>query len=131
MRKPTLLGGIEQMGFVDAIKSGIANYTNFSGRASRSELWFWILGYVIAAFAVGIITAVIGNAGNILLGLLVLAVIVPTISLEVRRLHDLDKSGWWIFISLVPLVGSILLIVWFCTQGTSGPNRFGSNPLPL
>jgi len=67
--------------------------------------------------------------GRTLLGLFFLASFLPAISVIVRRLHDTDRSGWWYWIGLIPLVGAILLLVWFCTRGTSGPNRFGPDPL--
>jgi uncharacterized membrane protein YhaH (DUF805 family) len=57
-----------------------------------------------------------------------LAVLLPGIAVSIRRLHDTDRSGWWLLIVLVPLVGAILLIVWYCTEGTRGPNRFGADP---
>ena len=58
-----------------------------------------------------------------------LGLFLPTLAVQVRRLHDLDRSGWWILISLIPLVGAIILLVWACTKGTDGENRFGSDPL--
>ena len=58
-----------------------------------------------------------------------LALLVPSVAVAVRRLHDTDRSGWWYLVVLVPFVGAILLIVWFCTKGTSGPNRFGADTL--
>jgi uncharacterized membrane protein YhaH (DUF805 family) len=56
--------------------------------------------------------------------------VIPDIAVYVRRLHDTDRSGWWLLLFFVPLIGAIVLIVWFCTQGTHGYNRFGANPLP-
>jgi len=121
------------MGFVEAIQSGLNNYVNFSGRASRSEMWFWILfqllATIVAAMVSGILAAIIGNAGWVIYTIVILGLILPTLAVEIRRLHDLDRSGWWFFITLVPFVGAIILLIFFCTEGTRGPNRFGSNPL--
>jgi uncharacterized membrane protein YhaH (DUF805 family) len=121
------------MGFVEAIQSGLNNYVNFSGRASRSELWFWILfsilASVVASVIGGILVNIVGSAGSLVSLIVSLGLILPGLAVEVRRLHDIDKSGWWVLISVVPLVGIILLLIWFCTEGTRGPNRFGSNPL--
>ena len=85
------------------------------------------IGFVVFA----VIDAVIGTF-PILLLLWLLAVILPGLAVEIRRLHDLDKSGWWILISFIPFVGwigSIILFVWFVGRGTEGPNRFGEDPL--
>ncbi len=115
------------MGFVDAIKSGFNNYVNFSGRASRSEYWYWILFYILVGIVASVIDAALGIG---FLGALVsLGLFLPSLAVAVRRLHDLDKSGWWFLLIFIPLVGAIILIVWFCTKGTTGPNRFGPDPL--
>jgi len=116
------------MGFVDAVKAFYKNYFDFSGRASRSEYWWAYLGVIILFFVLGLLGGLLGEAGMIVLGLFYLAIIIPSISIGVRRLHDLDKSGWWYLLCLVPIV-SLILLVWFCMKGTTGPNRFGPDPL--
>jgi uncharacterized membrane protein YhaH (DUF805 family) len=60
-----------------------------------------------------------------------LAVFLPSLALAVRRLHDLDRTGWWLLLALIPLIGEIILLIWFCTRGTVGPNRFGPDRLAL
>jgi uncharacterized membrane protein YhaH (DUF805 family) len=115
------------MGFVDAIKSGFSNYVNFSGRASRSEYWFWILFYIIVLVVASVLDGVLGT--GLFAPIASLGLFLPGLAVSVRRLHDLDKSGWFILIGLIPLVGFIILIVWYCTKGTPGPNRFGPDPL--
>jgi uncharacterized membrane protein YhaH (DUF805 family) len=115
------------MGFGEAISSGFSNYVNFSGRACRSEYWFWTLFVVIADIVALAIDAAIGI--QVVSGLFGLAVLLPGIAVALRRLHDLDRTGWWIFIWFIPIVGWIILIIWFCTKGTDGPNRFGPDPL--
>jgi uncharacterized membrane protein YhaH (DUF805 family) len=115
------------MGFGQAISSGFSNYVNFSGRACRSEYWYWILFIIIADIVAGIIDYGIGT--QVVTGLFGLATLLPNLAVAIRRLHDLDRTGWWIFIGLIPLVGWIILIIWYCTRGTAGPNRFGPDPL--
>jgi uncharacterized membrane protein YhaH (DUF805 family) len=115
------------MDFGEAIKSGFSNYVNFSDRASRSEYWFWSLFSVICTIVAYILDARIGLP--VTRSLFELATFLPSLAVGVRRLHDLDRSGWWMFLFLIPLIGAIVLIVWFCTQGTDGENRFGADPL--
>lgn len=108
------------MGFLGAIKSGFGNYANFNGRACRSEFWWWFL------FAI-----IIGCLGLIpILGWLIsLAMLLPNLSMQVRRLHDTNHSGWYWFLNLIPLIGSIILLVFYLKKGTDGDNQFGSDPL--
>ncbi|HEY5063830.1 MAG TPA: DUF805 domain-containing protein [Xanthobacteraceae bacterium] len=115
------------MNFVDSIKLGFSNYVNFTGRACRSEYWYWALFVLIGAIVARIIDYVIG--APIAYTIFGLAVLIPYIAIGVRRLHDTDRSGWWLFLSFIPLVGAIILIIWFCTKGTDGPNRFGQDRL--
>jgi uncharacterized membrane protein YhaH (DUF805 family) len=115
------------MGFGQAISSGFSKYVNFSGRACRSEYWFWVLFVLIADVVAIAIDAAIGM--QIVSSLFGLAVLLPGLAVTVRRLHDLDRTGWWIFLGLIPLVGAIILIIWFCSKGTDGLNRFGADPL--
>ena len=115
------------MGFGQAISSGFSNYVNFSDRACRSEYWFWTLFVVIADLVALGIDAAIGI--QVVSGLFGLAVLLPGIAVAIRRLHDLDRTGWWLFIWFIPIVGWIILLIWFCTRGTDGPNRFGPDPL--
>ncbi len=115
------------MGFSAAIRSGFRNYARFSGRASRSELWFWTLFYVLVLIAGSVVDSLLGL--SFIGGIASLVLILPTISAQVRRLHDRDRSGWWWFICFVPLVGPIVMFIWFVLKGTRGDNRFGRNPL--
>jgi uncharacterized membrane protein YhaH (DUF805 family) len=115
------------MGFGQAISSGFSNYVNFSDRASRSEYWFWILFVIIGDIVAMAIDYALGI--QVISTLFSLAVLLPGIAIAVRRLHDLDRSGWWVLLALIPLIGAIILLIWFCSRGTDGPNRFGPDPL--
>jgi uncharacterized membrane protein YhaH (DUF805 family) len=118
------------MNFYAAIKSAFSQYATFSGRASRSEFWFFYLFLVIASFVAASIDAlVLNNQNSYLTLILFLATLIPLIAITTRRLHDTDRSGWWQLLSFIPLVGAIILIIWLCTASTPGSNRFGNNPL--
>ena len=115
------------MNFGEAIAAGFAKYVNFADRASRSEYWYWFLFTVLGEVVTNIIDAVIGV--QLTTAIFGLAVLLPGIAVGVRRLHDLERSGWWLLLGFIPIVGAIVLIVWFCTKGTDGANRFGPDPL--
>ena len=99
-------------------KAFITNYANFKDRTNRGDFWWAILGYFILSIVVSIVGGIIfGNTNsgtNLLSTIFSLATFIPLLALEVRRLHDIGKSGWWILIDLIPLVGAIILIVWCC-----------------
>lgn len=106
--------GVDSFG--DAVKSCFGKYATFSGRANRSEYWY----FVLFTFLCGIIP---------FLGYLAsLVFLIPGIAVAVRRLHDLGKSGWNYLFVLIPLVGPILLIIWFCQPSQEGENQYGPNP---
>ncbi len=128
------------MTLIEAVKSAYANYVNFSGRAQRSAYWWWalfqfVVGAIIAlAEGGGSMTSGDGAVGVAVVGglftmLWTLINLLPGLSLLVRRLHDTDRSGWWALILFVPLIGVIVLLVWLCSKGTSGVNRFGRDPM--
>ena len=113
------------MNFIDAIKAGFSGYFDFRGRSSRSEYW-WFLLFVMV---VNLVVSILDTTNGLIVILVYLGLLIPMLSVQVRRLHDINRSGWWILISFVPLVGAILLIVWHCSKGTQGDNRFGMDPL--
>ena len=118
------------MGFSRAVRLGFSNYVNFSDRASRSEYWYWFLFAIAGAIAFDKIdTDIIGSDIPITSTIFTLATFLPGLSLAVRRLHDLDRSGWWCLLFLIPLIGVIILIIWFCSKGPDGPNRLGADRL--
>jgi uncharacterized membrane protein YhaH (DUF805 family) len=117
------------MNFVEAIKSGFSNYVTFSGRAVRSEYWFWVLFTVIGGIVAVIIDAALlgysPGAGSPINGIFDLVTLLPSLAVAARRLHDTDRTAWWLLLGLTG-IGAILLIVWFCFKGTPGANRFGA-----
>ncbi len=111
----------------------VRKYAVFAGRARRSEYWYFCLFNVLISLALGTIDGLSGlfhaDAGlGVLGGLYGLAVLVPGIAVSVRRLHDTDRSGWWLLLGLVPVVGAIVLLLFTVQEGNSGANRFGGNP---
>lgn len=119
-----------QVTFQEAVVSALRdNYCNFSGRASRSQFWWFYLFYSIISF---IISAAVIISGSTVLTvvqyLVILALLLPNLGLCVRRLHDIDKSGWWYLIGLIPIIGAIILLVWFCQNSQMTPNEYGPVP---
>jgi uncharacterized membrane protein YhaH (DUF805 family) len=126
----------------------LKRYAQFTGRSRRKEYWMFVLFFVILYVIAMTLDSLLGfgtttryadmsgnsasvgfnSSGGILTLLAMLALLVPSIAVAVRRLHDTDRSGWWILIGLIPLVGTIVLIVFYCTDGTKGSNRFGEDP---
>ncbi len=107
------------MVMVEAVKKAyIQNYANFKDRTTRADFWWAVLGMFILSFVVGLVGGMIfGNSEsgtNILSSIWSLATLIPGLALDVRRMHDIGKSGWAILIALVPLVGWIILLVWLC-----------------
>ena len=112
----------------------LRRYAEFSGRSQRKEYWMYTLFLFIVSIVIGIIEGILGI--NTMIGgvygpltvLLLLGTLVPSIAVGIRRLHDTDRSGWWLLIALVPLIGAIVLLVFYVSDGTSGSNRFGPDP---
>jgi len=121
------------MGFQEAVRTCFQKYTTISGRASRSEFWWWFLFILIGNVVLGFIDTIIFGSGEGSVGVLgiifALATILPNICVGGRRLHDRDMSAWWMLLALIPLVGGLILLVIFMFPGTQGENRFGPDPL--
>ncbi len=133
------------MNFMQAVQSVYRNYVTFNGRAMRSEYWWFILFSIIVSILIAVIEAGLGlgqgmmtrgdgmfsvnYSGGIISNIWALGNFLPALAVGVRRLHDTDRSGWWLLIAFIPLIGAIVLLVFFCSRGTSGPNRFGRDPL--
>jgi uncharacterized membrane protein YhaH (DUF805 family) len=127
------------MGFSDAVAACFRNYAVFSGRAARPEYWYFVLFVYLLAIPLAVIAVSASGPGGqelssgaatalVVLSLGYLAVLLPTWAAMVRRLHDTDHSGWFMFVSLIPLVGGIIVLVTLATDGTPGPNRYGVDP---
>jgi|SRR5210317_964216 uncharacterized membrane protein YhaH (DUF805 family) len=124
------------MNMITAVKTVLGKYATFEGRAARPEYWWWILAMVILFTILGVvdgafIAPLMGfepfqkEAGQPLSLLVSLGLLLPNLALAVRRLHDTDRSGWWLLIGLIPIVGSLVLLVFYILPGTQGQNRFG------
>ena len=110
----------------------LKKYAVFNGRARRKEYWYFALFNVVVGIVLTLIDRMIGTSNaesglGLLSGIYTLAVMVPSIAVSVRRLHDTDRSGWWLLLGLVPLVGSIILLVFFL-QDSKPDNQYGPNP---
>lgn len=118
--------------YVEALKK----YATFSGRASRREYWWFALVSTLVTVALAIADIAMDNYSHdagmgLLTSIYTLLVFLPSLGLAVRRLHDIDRSGWWLLIGLIPLIGYLVIIVFACLPGTRGANRFGLNPLDI
>ena len=125
------------MNFVEAVRSGFNNYANFSGRALRSEYWWWVVFVWIAGIIASIIDRALGwsiyettmygvqQSSGPVAAIVSLAVLIPGLAVLVRRLHDTDRSGWWFWLVLIPIIGWIVLIIFLASSGTPGPNKYG------
>jgi uncharacterized membrane protein YhaH (DUF805 family) len=105
----------------------LKKWSDFSARASRTEYWMFFLFNIIIAIVLGAIDTIIGSPG--IIGLIfALALLIPGIAVAVRRLHDTDRSGWWLLIGFVPLIGGIVLLVFLVLDSTPSENKYGANP---
>jgi len=107
----------------------LQRYAKFDGRAGRAEFWWFVLANFVVYIALAILTQISGIF-LILYVVYGLALIVPSIAVAIRRLHDTDKSGWMLLLGLIPFVGFIILLVFYIQEGTAGPNKFGTGPEP-
>jgi uncharacterized membrane protein YhaH (DUF805 family) len=109
--------GSKKMTFGESIKSGFSNYATFSGRASRSQYWWWTLFALIGSAALSAIDNNLSAAFSIVIFL-------PSIAVAARRLHDIDRGGWWQLVAIIPVVGWIIMLYWL-VQPPKEPNRYG------
>jgi uncharacterized membrane protein YhaH (DUF805 family) len=108
--------------------SVLKNYAVFSGRTARKGYWMFILVNFVVSLIISFVAPLLGDKSGIIGIIYMLAVLIPTWAVGARRLHDINKSGWWQLIALIPIIGGIWLIVLFATDSNLGDNRFGANP---
>lgn len=118
------------MTFQQAVQSVFAKYATFSGRARRKEYWYFVLFNMVVSIVIGMLARAIGgeNLERTLTSIWSLAVLIPGLAVVWRRLHDIGKSGAWWFLVFVPVVGWIILLIWFCQDSQPGENQYGPNP---
>ncbi len=125
------------MNMIEAVKAVFSKYATFEGRARRSEYWWFVLfNFIVSvvlnlAFGMGNGHGMGAMGGNFIATLWSLATLLPSLAVGARRLHDTDRSGWWLLIGLVPIIGLIMLIVFFAKKGQPMPNRFGLPPITV
>ena len=122
-----------KMSFSNAVKAYFLKWNDFRTRSSRSEYWWATLFVGLVSYLLGGVTeALVFNAMSIALLITMLPIqlfiIIASTCLVIRRLHDVDRSGWW-YLIVFTIVGMIPLLIWYCTKGTEGDNRFGKDPL--
>jgi len=120
------------MSFQEAISYCFRHYVGFSGRAARSEYWYWVLFVVLLSIVAWLIDMTVfgfNTTGvNPISVIVALATLLPGLAVSVRRLHDIDRTGWWVLLALT-VIGGVVLLAWACMRGTVGANSFGPDPL--
>lgn len=115
------------MTFSEAIKSGFHKCLTLTGRASRSEYWYWVLFIILITFVLSFFGM---TSDDSFIGFLTgIFFFLAHLTVAVRRLHDLNKSGWWVLLGMIPIIGTLFLFAWFTIQGTIGANQYGEDPL--
>lgn len=112
---------------IGGVRAALSRYATFSGRARRSEYWWFQLFYVLAYLASGAVDARLGATGAVI-ALVALGLFLPALAVSVRRLHDVGRSGWWVLISPIPFVGFVVMLAFTCEDSEPGTNRFGPSP---
>lgn len=126
------------MTFSQSIKSVFSKYADFSGRATRSEYWyFYLFNFLVGMVYYIALFAMLGSGSrdssavgylSVMIIIYALVMTIPSLAVSVRRLHDTGHSGWWIFLNLIPVIGSIVLFIWFITDSDPDTNEYGDNP---
>lgn len=127
--------------FKEAIAICLSKYADFTGRACRAEYWYWGLLMFLSFIAYwGLANISMGNiiaysydektfvTVTIIYWIWCLGMLLPSLAVTIRRLHDIGKSGWWYFITLIPIIGGIILLIWMCQDGEQNANKYGMNP---
>ena len=108
------------MSIIESIKLGFSKYFDFKARSSRPEYWYWILFLVVTSLVIMRFTPI--------LLIFIVATMIPSVAVSVRRLHDINRSGWWLLLDFIPVFGEIILIIWCSQKGTERSNRYGPVP---
>jgi len=122
-------------GFAESVDICLRKYVDFEGRAPRSEYWFWVLFCVccslVITFAFGMFDVLTGTRtlGHLARFGFSALIFLPSLAVSVRRLHDTDRTGLWYLLIFLPLIGGLILLIWYCMPGTYGFNRFGPDPI--
>lgn len=116
------------MTFQQSVEKCFRNYATFSGRAARPEFWWFVLFLVIGNIVLGMVDGLIFGDASVLGGLFGLATLLPALAVSVRRLHDIGKSGWWVLLHLIPLIGTLVLLYFYVQPGETGGNEYGPAP---
>ena len=111
-----------------AIRSVLSQFVGFSGRASRSEYWIWWGFTVVVFFAIGAVALLFDSAGYVVTSLVALVFVLPNLAVTVRRLHDVGRSGFWLLLVFIPLIGALILLAFLLLDSQSEPNKWGSPP---
>ncbi len=111
----------------------LKKFAVFSGRSRRKEYWYFILFYIIISVVLVFIDDMTGTFDaetglGVFSGVFALAMLIPSLAVSVRRLHDTDRSGWWLLISFIPLIGALVLLFFMVGDSKPGENQYGSNP---
>ena len=118
------------MNLIESVKYCYKNYSNFKGRATRSEFWYFYLFFYLTIFLLTFISGIIkeGEAMFVIGAIFVLGSLIPFAAVTARRLHDVGKSGWWQVLGAIPyvnIIGVIVLIFWWCSEGEKKKNKYG------
>lgn len=117
---------------MNEFKLALRRYADFNGRSTRREYWMYVLVFILIDIALMIVDRMLGwhasGGTGLLSGLFGLALLIPSLAVGARRLHDTGRTGWWLLISLIPLIGFIVLIVFFVQDSQPGTNAYGPNP---
>lgn len=115
--------------FVGALKDGFSRYVDFKTRSTRPQFWYWTLWSIIFSIGSAMVDGILGAGENGPVGLLVsLATFLPSLAVAIRRLHDIGRTGWWALLMFVPIIGWIVLIVFYCTKTEERANQWGPRP---
>lgn len=116
--------------FVNSITICFNRYFQFRGRAPRAEYWYFALFTALVGLGAGFVDGIwLGSQIRVFSSIVNIVLFIPSLAVWTRRMHDLDRTGWWWLLMLVPVIGWLILLVWACSAGTRGRNRYGSDPL--